>query len=100
MMRLLKNKSSDGNEITISLPEKFDFQLHKEFREAYEEKDVKSLVLDMNKTRYMDSSALGMLLQLKEYTDKNNSEISIRNASKNVLQIIQIAHFDKLFKVA
>jgi HptB-dependent secretion and biofilm anti anti-sigma factor len=99
-MRLLKNKSSDGNEVTISLPEKFDFQLHKEFRQAYEEEGVKSLVLDMNKTQYMDSSALGMLLQLKEYTDKNNSKISIKNASENVMQIMQIAHFDKLFKVA
>ncbi len=98
-MRLLKNKSSDGNEITISLPEKFDFQLHKEFRQAYEEASAKSLVLDMNKTQYMDSSALGMLLQLKEYTDKNNGKISIKNASKNVMQIIQIAHFDKLFTV-
>jgi HptB-dependent secretion and biofilm anti anti-sigma factor len=99
-MRLQKNKSSDGTEVTISLPEKFDFQLHKEFRAAYEESNVKSLVLDMNKTQYMDSSALGMLLQLKEYTDKHNSEIKIKNASKNVMQIMQIAHFDKLFKVA
>lgn len=99
-MRLLKSESRDGNEVTISLPEKFDFQLHKEFRQAYEESSVKSLVLDMNKTQYMDSSALGMLLQLKEYTDKNNSKISIKNASNNILQIMQIAHFDKLFEVA
>jgi anti-anti-sigma factor len=99
-MRLLKQKSSDGKEITISLPEKFDFQLHREFREAYERNDAKSLVLDMNKTQFMDSSALGMLLQLKEYTDKKNGKISIKNASKNVLQIMQIAHFDKLFTVS
>jgi HptB-dependent secretion and biofilm anti anti-sigma factor len=99
-MRLLKNKSQDGNEITISLPEKFDFQLHKEFRQAYEEADAKSLVLDMNKTQYMDSSALGMLLQLKEYSDNNNSKICIKNASNNIMQIMQIAHFDKLFTIA
>jgi HptB-dependent secretion and biofilm anti anti-sigma factor len=99
-MRLLKNKSQDGNEITISLPEKFDFQLHKEFRQAYEETDAKSLVLDMNKTQYMDSSALGMLLQLKEYSDNNSSKICIKNASNNIMQIMQIAHFDKLFTIA
>jgi HptB-dependent secretion and biofilm anti anti-sigma factor len=99
-MRLLKTKSKDGSEITISLPEKFDFQLHKEFRQAYEEDGVKSLVLDMNKTQYMDSSALGMLLQLKEYADSNNSKMSIKNASNNIMQIMQIAHFDKLFTIA
>ena len=99
-MRLLKQKSSDGKEITISLPEKFDFQLHKEFRDAYEKIDAKSFVLDMSKTQFMDSSALGMLLQLKEYSDKNNGKVSIKNASRNVMQIIQIAHFDKLFSTS
>jgi len=98
-MRLLKSESMDGSEITISLPEKFDFQLHKEFRQAYEKASVKSLVLDMNKTQYMDSSALGMLLQLKEYAEKNNSKISIENTNNNILQIMQIAHFDKLFTI-
>jgi HptB-dependent secretion and biofilm anti anti-sigma factor len=99
-MKLLESKSNDGNEITISLPEKFDFQLHKEFRQAYEEAGAKLLILDMNKTQYMDSSALGMLLQLKEYTDNNNSEISIRNASNNVVEIMKIARFDELFSIS
>lgn len=99
-MKLLKNKSKNGDEVTISLPEKFDFQLHKEFRRAYEETGIKSLILDMNKTQYMDSSALGMLLQLKEYSDKNNAKICIKNVSNNILQIFQIANFDKLFTIA
>jgi len=99
-MRLLKNKSKDGKEVTISIPEKFDFQLHKEFRQAYEESSAQVLILDMNKTQYMDSSALGMLLQLKEHSDKNNSKISIKNVSNNILQIMQVAHFDKIFTIA
>ena len=99
-MRLVKKRSNDGKEVIISLPEKFDFQLHKEFREAYSENKAKSLVLDMNKTQFMDSSALGMLLQLKEYAEKTNTKINISNANENVLQILSIAHFDKLFKVA
>ncbi len=98
-MRVLKSRSKDGTEITISLPEKFDFQLHKEFRQAYQEEGVKSLILDMNKTQYMDSSALGMLLQLKEYTEGNNSKMSIKNTSNNIMQIMQIAHFDKIFTI-
>ena len=99
-MRLLKKQSNDGREITISLPEKFDFQMHKEFRDAYVDSEAKTLVLDMNKTQFMDSAALGMLLQLKEYSEQNNKKVNISNASKNILQILSIAHFDKLFKVA
>ena len=99
-MRILKARSSNNKELVLSLPEKFDFHLHGEFKQAYEEANVKELILDMNKTQFMDSSALGMLLQLKEYSEKTNSNVSIRNASKNVMQIMEIAHFDKLFKVA
>jgi HptB-dependent secretion and biofilm anti anti-sigma factor len=99
-MRILKSKSNDGKELTITLPEKFDFQLHAEFREAYENKEIKKFVLDMNKTQYMDSSALGMLLQLKEHIDHQNGDISIKNANNNIKQIMQIAHFDKLFTMA
>ena len=99
-MKIQKIRSQDETEVTFSLPEKFDFQLHREFKEAYEGTEAKILVLDMNKTQFIDSSALGMLLQLKEHSEKNNKKISIRNASKNVLQIMKIAHFDKIFKVA
>lgn len=98
---LQANKSDDGRVLTIILPEKFDFQLHNEFRNLYEpEKNVKSLVLDMNKTSYMDSSALGMMLQLKEHADSCNGKVTIKNAKGNIMQIIEIAHFDKLFTMA
>ncbi len=99
-MTIVTRKSDDGQELTISLPEKFDFQLHNEFREAYEkEEKANSIVLDMLKTTYMDSSALGMMLQLKEHVEKDSSKIVIKNAGGNILQILSIANFDKIFSV-
>lgn len=99
-MSIVKNKSDDGHEMTICLPQTFDFQLHSEFRDLYEsESDVTSMVLDMDKTKYMDSSALGMMLQLKEFTDGNDSKVSIKNVHSNILHIIKIAHFDKIFTI-
>lgn len=99
-MNLQKNITDNGNVITITLPEKFDFKIHGEFRKTYQvDKKPKKVVLDMGRTQYMDSSALGMLLQLKEFTDECNSAVSISNANKNIVQIMQIAHFDKLFTI-
>lgn len=99
-MKLLKQKSDNGKVVTIFLPEKFDFQLHSEFRGLYEtEKESENMVLDMKKTQYMDSSALGMMLQIKEFADSSNSKVSVKNANNNILQIMQIAHFDKLFTI-
>jgi anti-anti-sigma regulatory factor len=47
----------------------------------------------------MDSSALGMLLQLREFAGGNNHVIQITNADSNIRDILRIANFDKLMKV-
>jgi len=98
-MNLKKILSDNGNVITITIPEKFDFKMHKDFRNTYEDEKSKTVVLDMGETQYMDSSALGMLLQLKEFTDEHNSKVCISNANSSISQIIKIAHFDKLFNI-
>ena len=99
-MNIQTKKSDNGNVMTIFLPERFDFEVHGEFRDAYaSEKKACTLVLDMNKTNYMDSSALGMMLQIKEHAETCNGKVNIRNAKENILQIIKIAHFDKIFNI-
>lgn len=53
--------------VTITLGEKFDFSHASEFRSIYEQLDkseVTKVIISFSKTRYMDSSALGMLLNL------------------------------------
>ena len=99
-MNIQTKLSDDGREMTIVLPEKFNFEVHGEFRDTYRnEKNKNKVILDMNKTTYMDSSALGMLLQLKEHAESCNSKLSIKNVNNNIMQIMQIAHFDKMFKI-
>ena len=59
--------SESGNEVTIAVAGKFDFQLYDEFRASYADtagSGVKYLV-DLSETEYLDSSALGMLLLLR-----------------------------------
>lgn len=100
-MNINKQKTDNGKSVTFCIPEKFNFQFHAEFRNLYEtEKESKMLVLDMNKTQYMDSSALGMMLQVKEFADSNKSSVTLKNVSNNVLKILRIANFDKLFVIA
>lgn len=99
-MKLQKNKSDDGRVVTFHIPEKFDYELHSEFRELYQDENkCEDVVLDMRKTEYMDSSALGMMLQLKEFSEKSNSKISVTNTNSNIMKILKIANFDKLFSI-
>lgn len=47
----------------------------------------------------MDSSALGMILLLKEHADKLGGSIEVRGASGIVKKTLEIANFHTLFKI-
>lgn len=90
-----------GKKVTISVSGKFDFQLYDEFRCSYDETDGVGVhyVVDLASTEYLDSSALGMLLLLREHAGGDNSNVDISNASSNVKKILDVANFSKLFKI-
>lgn len=50
-------------------------------------------------TDYLDSSALGMLLVLRDRVANDHESIIIQGAKPEVKKILQIANFDKLFKL-
>ena len=100
-MALEKLVSSDGKTITIKISGNFDFNLHREFREAYKETafNGQAYIVDLNGTEYMDSSALGMLLLLREYGGGDNSNIKIVNSNSEIKKIFEISNFHRLFTI-
>jgi HptB-dependent secretion and biofilm anti anti-sigma factor len=51
-------------------------------------------------TEYVDSSALGMLLVLRDKVAGDKTAISIKNVRPEVMKILEIANFDKLFTLS
>jgi len=102
-MSLSMNISPDGSSATISISGRFDFGIHREFRNAYEKADVKAaipkFIVDLAGTEYMDSSALGMLLLLREHAGGDRSDVTIINCRPVIREILDIANFDKLFTI-
>lgn len=97
------NSSVNGNTITISINGRFDFSSHKEFREAYRnlpEGSSHEFIVDMSATDYLDSSALGMMLLLREHGGSEQANITIKNCSSEVKEILMVSNFDKLFKIS
>ncbi|VAX07706.1 Anti-sigma F factor antagonist (spoIIAA-2); Anti-sigma B factor antagonist RsbV [hydrothermal vent metagenome] len=92
--------SPDGNEITLHISGRFDFSTHQGFVSGYKEhpKGEKSFIVDLSAADYMDSSAMGMLLQLREYG--KGGGVKLVNANDGILEILRIANFDKLFSIA
>lgn len=83
----------------LTLSGRFDFSAHKDFRAAYEKlltNKVKQIVLDLNSVEYLDSSALGMLLQFKDKADASRTNIVIESRNAFVNDILATANFQKI----
>jgi len=100
-MAIWSSESTDGRSLTIKIQGRFDFSAHQEFRDAYEKvnDDPKEYVVDMKETTYLDSSALGMLLLLRDHAGGDNSSIEIVNCNPDVKKILTISNFEQLFTI-
>ncbi len=96
-MSVLTSMSDDGDILTIKVIGKFQFPLASEFRRAYTDIDqVQNYILDLQDSEYLDSSALGMIIALWEFVERDKTRIKIINANSEVTQILQSANFDQL----
>lgn len=89
-----------GNTVKIALAGRFDFHCHREFRTSYQEHPPGAhYVVDLRATDYMDSSALGMLLLLREHAGGEKAKIKITGARAELKSILVVSNFDKLFVI-
>lgn len=88
---------------TLILNGRFDFNSHRAFKESYSgflaDAGVKTVEIDLANVSYIDSSALGMLLMLRERSDSLGKKVALRNPNEVVVQILDIANFNKLFPI-
>ena len=95
--------ASDNGRALLSLRGRFDFNSHREFREAIEnalgQADVTELQVDLAGVDYLDSSALGMLLMLRDRAKGAGKAVSLANCRGAVKQVLDIANFGKLFHI-
>ncbi|MBK1680013.1 STAS domain-containing protein [Rhodocyclus tenuis] len=93
--------TSENGEVTVRLSGRFDFSAHRAFRDAFElalaDARARSLTIDLGGVDYVDSSALGMLLVLREKADAVGRSVALTNARGTVKQVLDIANFRKLF---
>jgi anti-anti-sigma factor len=92
-----------GRVAEIQLRGRFDLSEHRAFKASYEipltQSEVDELQIDMAGVEYLDSSALGMLLILKERAGARNKRLALVNCAGAVRRILDIANFGKLFAI-
>ncbi len=89
---------------TLRLKGRFQFDSHREFRSAYElyleDPAARVVVVDFSGVDYLDSSALGMLLLLRDYAGGDRADIRLINCNADVRKILAISNFEQLFSIA
>lgn len=93
--------TAGGERAVIEVKDRFDFNVHREFREAMASAlalpGVKEVVVDLAAASYLDSSALGMLLVMRNKAESLGKRVIIARAGGAVKQVLDIANFKTLF---
>lgn len=93
-----------GGIAKLVLTGRFDFNAHRDFRSAYEplmsDAEVRSVSVDLGGVDYLDSSALGMLLMVRDKAAAANKQLALVNVRGAVKQVLDIANFGKLFSIS
>ena len=96
-------QTKSNNHAVLFLGGRFDFNAHREFKEGYSpllaDTTIQSLEVNLSALEYLDSSALGMLLMLRERAESAGKQLALSKPSPTVVKILEIANFNKLFKV-
>lgn len=100
-MSIHASPSENGRGLTINIEGRFDFSAHQDFRESYESTggEPDEYCVDMKETTYLDSSALGMLLLLRDHAGGDTANIKIVNCNPDVKKILTISNFEQLFSI-
>lgn len=94
---------TNGESAVISLGGRFDFKIHHDFKRcsdaALRDGAVRRIEVNMDAVEYLDSSALGMLLLLREQAQDRGMDVSLRNCHGAVKEILDVANFGTIFTI-
>jgi anti-anti-sigma factor len=87
----------------ISMSDTFDFKMHRDFKNAYlpllGNATLQEIEIEMSKVEFLDSSAPGMLMLLKERASAANKTVTLLCVSGIVSQLLEVANFSKVFNM-
>ncbi|HJV91494.1 MAG TPA: STAS domain-containing protein [Holophagaceae bacterium] len=92
-----------GTSTVLELTGRFTFEDHPTFKAAltqlWERTGAKAVTLDFSGLSYLDSSALGLMLLMRERAAAAGVKLVIRRPSEAVRKLILVVNFDRLFEI-
>lgn len=90
-----------NNTLIIDIGGTFTYALQKDFIDSYIHRDHPGLTvkINMGMTDFVDSAALGMLIQLWKHVESQEGRVVLLHPRDTVLKILKTAQFDRLFSI-
>ena len=101
-MSVRRELFDDGKKVQINISGRFDYKLSQEFRDTYRQipgQEGIAYYVNLSEADYMDSSALGMLLLLREHAKCRGGTVYIEKPSEQINNILKVANFEQLFTI-
>ena len=87
----------------IVMPDRFDFTLNHKFTKSYtpllNDTAIREIEIELSAVEFLDSSALDMLMLLKERATATNKSISLLNISILISRVLEITDLSGTFNV-
>ena len=100
MEQLLQKRE---NTLTVYIPEEVDHCFSDKVREEVDKRlqteDIHTLVFDFEKTEFMDSSGIGMILGRYKLLNSLGGYVYINNPTKSIMKIIEVSGISRIIPV-
>lgn len=93
--------TSNGQSLVIEVVGRLGFDQHRQFRRSYEQqpKRYSRYAVNLRRCTNVDSTGLGMLLLLRDYTGLEKENLLLVHCSPEVGHILRYASFEELFTI-
>ncbi len=95
-------EKSIGDPQCIRLSGEIDIYTAQDFQkpvEALIEEGVETIRLDMTDLTYIDSTAIGILIELKKASQEAGIDLVIVNPRKNIRKLLELTGVNKILKI-
>lgn len=92
--------TEDDGRVILQIEGVFDFGCRSEFHKACQNRpNGTRYTIDLRKTQRLDSSALGMLMILRDDSGGSASDILLLNPNHEIRKLLDVARFGEFFRI-
>ena len=102
-MSVTISASPEKQTVNVTINGRFDFSQHEEFGKVLDytkDRNFNRYIIDLGGVEEIDSSAIGMILLLKDMAGGDSCKIELTRIRASIKEELQIANIDRLVKVA